>query len=97
MAEAAFDSSTRRHERLTQHLATEHTLRTVLRARSAENIDFDGFQVEQLYELVDGRRCCLCVGFGHEFQYASEAVSRKREGRSRPKQANGLCTPELAA
>ena len=61
MADATLDRAGRRHQRLAEHLPAEHALRTVLGAHAPEDIDFDGFEIEQRDQFAHG-----IGGIGHE-------------------------------
>lgn len=65
MTKPAFDGAVGRNKRLSQHLSAENALRTVLRAGSEENVDFDRLEIEQLDQLLDGRSFILRFDIGH--------------------------------
>ena len=54
MHEACFDGSGGGHECLTGDLATEDSLSFLVRALTSEQVLFDGFEIEQVEEIVDG-------------------------------------------
>ena len=49
-----FDGATGRHQRLGRYLATEHALSILVGAHPSEDVDLDGFEIEQFDQEVQG-------------------------------------------